>query len=53
MELEAMQQQQIQALLANVEKLTWLNKELQKTMESQNAERRRTVESQNKEESNS
>ena len=47
MELEAMQQQQIQALLANVEKLTWLNKELQKTMESQNAKRQQIVENQN------
>ena len=53
MELEAMQQQQIQALLANVEKLTWLNKELQKTMESQNAEPRWIGENQNEEESNS
>ena len=48
-----MQQQQIQALLANVEKLTRQNEELQKTMESQNAERRQTGENQNEEESNS
>ena len=34
---EAMQQQQIQALLANVEELTCLNEKLRKTMESQNA----------------
>ena len=50
---EAVQQQQIQALLANVEELTRQNEELQKIMESQNVEHRRTVESQNKEESNS
>ena len=31
---EVMQQQQIQALLANVEKLTLQNEELRKTMES-------------------
>ena len=48
-----MQQQQIQALLANVEELTRLNEELQKTMKSQNAERWRTGENQNEEESNS
>ena len=48
---EAVQQQQIQAFLANVEKLTRQNEELQKTMESQNAERRRTGENQNEEES--
>ena len=33
------QQQQIRALLANVEELTHQNEELRKTMESQNAER--------------
>ena len=48
-----MQQQQIQALLANVEELTCQNEELWKTMESQNAEHRRIGENQNKEESNS
>ena len=48
-----MQQQQIQALLANVEKLTCQNKELWKTMESQNAEHQQTGENQNEEESNS
>ena len=47
------QQQQIQALLANVEELTRQNEELRKTMESQNAEHRRTGENQNEEESNS
>ena len=36
---DAMQQQQIQALLASVEELTRQNEELQKTMESQNAKR--------------
>ena len=41
---EAVQQQQIQALLANVEKLTRQNKELRKTMESKNAKRQRTSE---------
>ncbi|KAK9988584.1 hypothetical protein SO802_028823 [Lithocarpus litseifolius] len=46
-----MQQQQIQALLANVEELTHQNEELRKTMESQNAERRGTGENQNEEES--
>ena len=50
---DAMQQQQIQALLANVEELTCQNEELRKTMESQNAERRWTGENQNEEESNS
>ena len=50
---DAMQQQQIQALLANVEKLTCQNKELWKTMESQNAEHQQTGENQNEEESNS
>ena len=49
----AVQQQQIQALLANVEELTCQNEELRKTMESQNAERRWTGENQNEEESNS
>ena len=48
-----MQQQQIQAFLANVEELTRQNEELQKTMESQNAERQITGENQNEEESNS
>ena len=48
-----MQQQQLQALLANVEELTRRNEELWKTMESQNAERRQTGENQNEEESNS
>ena len=48
-----MQQQQIQALLANVEKLTHQNEELQKTMESQNIERQRTGKNQKEEESNS
>ena len=48
-----MQQQQIQALLANVEELTRQNEELRKTMESQNIERRQTCENQNEEESNS
>ena len=48
-----MQQQQIQALLANVEKLTHQNEELRKTMESQNIEHRQTGENQNEEESNS
>ena len=50
---EAVQQQQIQALLANVEELIRQNEELQKTMESQNAEHRQTSENQNEEESNS
>ena len=50
---EVVQQQQIQALLANVGKLTRQNEELRKTMESQNAERRQTGENQNEEESNS
>ena len=52
-QLNAVQQQQIQALLANVEELTCQNEELRKTMESQNAERRWTGENQNEEESNS
>ena len=50
---DVVQQQQIQALLANVEKLTRQNEKLRKTMESQNAERRQTGEKQNEEESNS
>ena len=56
MELEVAQQpevvlqQQIQALLANVEELTRHNKELRKTIESQNAKRQRTIENQNEEE---
>ena len=50
---DAVQQQQIQAFLANVEELTCKNEELQKTMESQNAECRRTGENQNEEESKS
>ena len=36
---EAMKQQQIQALLANVEELTRQNEELRKTMESQSTKR--------------
>ena len=48
-----MQQQQIQALLANVEELTHQNEESRKTMESQNAERQRMGENQNEEELNS
>ena len=48
-----MQQQQIQALLANVEELTRQTEELRKTMESQNVEHRWTGENQNEEESNS
>ena len=50
---DVVQQKQIEAFLANVEKLTRQNEELQKTMESQNAERRQTGENQNEEESNS
>ena len=50
---DVVQQQQIQALLANVQKLTCQNEELRKTMESQNAELRQTGENQNEEESNS
>ena len=50
---DAMQQQQIQALLASVEELTRQNEELQKTMESQNAKRWWTGENQNEEESDS
>ena len=52
-QLDAMQQQQIQVLLANVEELTCENEKLWKIMESQNAERWRTGENQNEEESNS
>ena len=48
-----MQQQQIQALLANVEELTRQHVKLRKTMESQDVERRRIGEKQNEEESNS
>nr|POE73786.1 hypothetical protein CFP56_49550 [Quercus suber] len=47
------QQQQIQALLANVEELTCQNEELRKTMESQNIECQRIGEDQNEGESNS
>ena len=50
---DVVQQQQIQALLANVEELTCQNEELWKTMESQKAECRRIDENQNEEESNS
>ena len=50
---DVVQQQQIQALLANVEELTRQNEELRKTMESQNVEHWRTGENQNEEESNS
>ena len=50
---DVVQQQQIQALLANVEELTCQNEELRKTMESQNIEHWRTSENQNEEESNS
>ena len=50
---EAVQQQQIQTLLANVEELTHQNKELRKTMKSQNVKRWRIGENQNEEESNS
>ena len=50
---DAVQQQQIQALLANVEELTHQNEELRKTVESQNAERQWIGENQNEEESNS
>ena len=52
-QLDVVQQQQIQALLANVEELTCQNEELRKTKESQNVEHRRTGENQNEEESNS
>ena len=47
-----MQQQQIHALLANVEELTRQNEELRNTMESQNVECWRTIKSQNEQESN-
>ena len=50
---DAVQQQQIQALLANLEELTCQNEELWKTMEAQNIERRWTGENQNEEKSNS
>ena len=49
----AVQQQQIQTLLANMEELTHQNEELRKTMESQNIERRQTGGNRNEEESNS
>ena len=52
-QLDVVQQQQIQALLANVEELTHQNEELRKTMKSQNAKRWRIGENQNEEESNS
>ena len=52
-QLDVVQQQQIQALLANVEELTHQNEELWKTRESQNTERWWTGENQNEEESNS
>ena len=52
-QLDVVQQQQIQALLANVEELTCQNEELRKTMKSQNIERWRTGENQNEEELNS
>ena len=52
-QLDVVQQQQIEALLANVKELTHQNEELRKTKESQNAEHRRTGENQNEEESNS
>ena len=50
---DVVRQQQIQAFLANVEELTRQHKELQMTMESQNAECRRTGENQNEEKLNS
>ena len=50
---DVVQQQQIQALLANVEESTCQNEELRKTMESQNIEHWRIGENQNEEESNS
>ena len=50
---EVVQQQQIQALLANVEELTRQNEELRKTIESQNAEHQLIGENQNEEELNS
>ena len=51
-QLEVVQQQKIQALLANVEELTRQNEELRKTMESQNAKCQWTGENQNEKESN-
>ena len=48
-----MQQQQIQALLANVKELTRQNEKLRKTIESQNAEHQLIGENQNEEELNS
>ena len=50
---EAVQQQQIQALLANVEELTRQNEELRKTIESQDAEHQLIGENQSEEELNS
>ena len=50
---DAVQQQQIQALLANVEELTRQNEELRKTVESQNVERRQKNENQDEKESKS
>ena len=41
---DAMQQQQIQALLANVEELTHQNEKLRKKMDSQKMKHRRTCE---------
>ena len=52
-QLDVMQQQQIQALLVNVEELTCQNEELRKTKESQNVDCRRRSENQNEGESNS
>ena len=52
-QLDVVQQQQIQALLANVEELTCQNEELRKTMKSQNIECQQTGENQNEEELNS
>ena len=50
---DVVQQQQIQAFLANVEELTRQNEKLWKIVESQNIERRRTGENQYEEESKS
>ena len=50
---DAVQQQQIQALLANVEELTHQNEDLRKTVESQNVECWRIGENQNEDELNS
>ena len=50
---DAVQQQQIQALLANLEELTCQNEKLWKTMEAQNTECWRTSEKQNEDELNS